>query len=64
MITRNYFAHDTPDGISSSQKGIDAVYHNCGDRQVIRDSQEYDTLTKQFETRKNIDLDPRSQIQV
>ena len=64
MITRNYFAHDTPDGVSPSQRGIDAGYHDCGDRQAIRDSQEYDRLTKQFEATGNTDQALYSQIQV
>lgn len=63
MITRNYFAHDTPDGISPSQRGIDAGYHDCGDRQAIRDSQEYDRLTKQFEATGNRDQVLYSQLQ-
>ena len=63
MITRNYFAHDTPDGISPSQRGIDAGYHDCGDRQAIRDSQEYDRLTKQFEATGNTDQVLYGQIQ-
>ena len=63
MINRNYFAHDTPDGISPSQRGIDAGYHDCGDRQAIRDSQEYDRLTKQFEATGNTDQVLYSQLQ-
>lgn len=63
MITRNYFAHDTPDGISASQRGIDAGYHDCGDRQAIRDGQEYDRLTKQFEATGNTDQVLYNQIQ-
>lgn len=55
MATRNYFEHDTPEGITPAQRGINAGYSLCGDRQAIEDSQEYDRLTKQFEATGNTD---------
>lgn len=64
MATRNYFEHDTPEGVSPAQRGINAGYPSCGDRQAIADSQEYDTLSKQFQATGNTDQNLYSQLQV
>ncbi|MDE1844954.1 MAG: CAP domain-containing protein [Thaumarchaeota archaeon] len=64
MATRNYFEHDTPEGVSPSQRGINAGYSSCGDRQAIADSQEYDRLSKQFEATGNTDQNMYNQLQI
>ena len=63
MINRNYFEHDTPDRLSPSQRGINAGYHDCGDRQAIQDSQEYDRLSKQFQATGSTDQAMYNQLQ-
>ena len=63
MATRNYFQHDTPEGVSPDQRGINAGYSLCGDRQAIADSQEYDRLTKQFQATGNTDQNLYNQLQ-
>jgi uncharacterized protein YkwD len=63
MATRNYFEHDTPEGVSPSQRGINAGYSSCGDRHAIADSQEYDRLSKQFQLTGNTDQNLYNQLQ-
>jgi uncharacterized protein YkwD len=64
MVNRNYFEHDTPEGISPSQRGINAGYPLCGDRQAIKDSQEYDTLLTQFKATGNTNRVMYDELQV
>jgi len=49
MATRNYFEHVTPEGLSAAQRGINAGYSLCGDRQAIKDNQEYDRLSAEYD---------------
>jgi len=60
MADRNYFEHDTPEGIEPADRGYQYGYFHCGDIDTIklrqeydRLSQEYDTLVKQFESTGN-----------
>jgi uncharacterized protein YkwD len=64
MATRNYFEHDTPEGVTPAQRGTDAGYTTCGDRQAIADSNEYNTLSKEFQATGNTDQNMYNQLQV
>jgi len=48
MANRNYFAHDSPEGISPAQRGLQYGYQECGDRATIELSHKYEQLSRQF----------------
>lgn len=64
MVARNYFEHDSPEGVTPAQRGINAGYPTCGNKQAIADSQEYDVLSKQFQATGNTDQNLYNQLQV
>lgn len=49
MGKRNYFEHDTPEGISPEQRGYDGGYTLCGDANAIQTQIQYDKLSKQYD---------------
>jgi len=49
MEERNYFAHDTPEGIEPADRGYKYGYFDCGDRTTIQLSKEYDQLAEEYD---------------
>lgn len=49
MAARNYFDHDSPEGLGPSERGFPYGYYECGDREMILLSQKYDQMLRQFE---------------
>lgn len=50
MATRNYFSHDTPEGLTPEQRGIHIGYTTCGTLDAINLSEQYDYDVKLFES--------------
>lgn len=46
MATKNYFEHDTPEGVAPDQRGKSAGYADCGDPSAIQLKQRIETLQK------------------
>lgn len=63
MATRNYFDHNTPEGITPEQRGIHIGYTTCGTSDAINLSEQFDYDKKLFASTGNTDQKLYNKIQ-
>lgn len=63
MAKRNYFSHDSPEGIAPNQRGNVYGYYECGDRATIELARQYEELSKRYQASGSSDYAMYQQLQ-